>query len=207
MSPRVDREAAWLDELKAASSEQRVCRRVADDPGRSDRSGCVRDDRVGGARRVGPDRHPGQQCGDRPGLDPRRPAAQSDPLLGDHAGAMEPLRRGQRDGAADDGARGRAAHAARQARPDRHRHHQPRHDAARRLCPLRRQQGGGRGGDRGDVGRPRGNRGDRQCAGAGRHDRYADHSGRARSPTAAGCCAPRSWRRRCCGWSRTPPPK
>ena len=27
----------------------------------------------------------------------------------------------------------------------------------------------------------------------------------AQSPTAAGCCAPRSWPRRCCGWFPTPP--
>ena len=59
--------------------------------------------------------------------------AHADPLLGGHAGAMEPLPRGQRHRADHDGACRAAAHAGGQGRPRHHRHHQPRHHGARGL--------------------------------------------------------------------------
>ena len=127
----VDREPAWLDELKAATSGRRFSGALQTI--RADLTDPTSFETIVSAvlGEFRPDRHPGQQRGDRPRLDPRRPAAQPAALLGDHAGTMEPLCRGQCDGALDDGAGGRAAHAARQARPHRHGHHQPRHDAAR----------------------------------------------------------------------------
>ena len=160
---------------KGGCERQKVERRIADDPRRFDGSDLVRRDRIGGARRIQASRYPGQQRGDRPGFYPHRPPPQPDPVLGNHAGAMEPLCRGKRDWTPDDGAGRRAPHAARQARPHRHGHHQSRHDASRGLYPLWCQQGRGRSGDGDHVSRPRRDRGHRQCAGAGRNDRYADH--------------------------------
>ena len=66
----VDKETAWLDELKAAagvkglSGALQTIRADLADPASFETI-------VDRARRVRPDRHPGKQCGDRPGVDPR----------------------------------------------------------------------------------------------------------------------------------------
>jgi NAD(P)-dependent dehydrogenase (short-subunit alcohol dehydrogenase family) len=52
---------------------------------------------------------------------------------------VEPLRRGQRERAADDGARGRPAYVAQQMRPYHQRHNWALGDAPRRLDALRRE--------------------------------------------------------------------
>src|SRR5712691_251145 len=73
----VDKEAAWLDELKAAAGGKGLggsLNTIRADLTDATSFETITSTVLGASE---PDRHPGQQCRDRAGLDPRRPAAQS----------------------------------------------------------------------------------------------------------------------------------
>ena len=92
----VDKEAAWLDELRASAAEEKgFAGELRDDPGPdlSDPAAFepVVSVALGASGKID---ILVNNAGFGQGFDPGRPAASPDPFLGDHAGTMEPLRRG-----------------------------------------------------------------------------------------------------------------